>query len=196
MFDAAVEAEDDEEVDVTEAQAEVNESRVELKESFTQMWNGYQMRLSELKLAGEFNEQAMELGECLSGMSPSDFTTGDIERAVSAVKRGRRFGEKFLPQSYRDQINGRVDQALARIQAAREAERTEDGEANAAYTELLRAREMAENGYQSARDLLRAALRESGRLDRLDTLMPSLSVVLRGWQVSNDDEEPQPEPVS
>jgi hypothetical protein len=52
----------------------------------------------------------------------------------------------------------------------------------------------AQNGYDSARDLLKAALRQSGRLDRLDTLMPPLSTVLRG-ATAEKAEEPAPTPV-
>ncbi|QDG52866.1 hypothetical protein FIV42_19595 [Persicimonas caeni] len=194
-FTQAVQNEDAQEVEATETQAQVAGARVELNTSFRKMADGYQMRLAELNLTGEFDDTAMELGEYLSNMPPSEFNGVDIEMAVSAVERARRYGDRFLPEGYRDQINQRVDDALAKVKAAREAASREEGEANAAFTELEAAREEAKAGYTSARDLLRAALRQSGRIDRLDTLMPSIWRVLRGTPQPANEPEPEDEPT-
>jgi|GEM_PF-4103744 len=178
-FAQRVDAEDREEVESDEAQAEVRRARVALNRSFEQLWNGLQIKLSEFKLLGHLDEPAMRLERYLSGMAPSEFSRINLAMAISTVQRGREFGGRFLPDAYRDAIQDTVDQALALVTQAREAESREFGDAKSAMTDLLAARIVAQDGYASGRDLLSAALRQTGRIERLGVVMPALTSVLQ-----------------
>lgn len=116
---AAVNKEDAEEVEADEAVADLGRARDDLNEAFADMWHGYQMRLSELKIEGGFDDQASELDEYLSERTASEIDSIDLQIAVQTVERARRYADRFLPTQHRAEVVRRVDTALAEVEAAR-----------------------------------------------------------------------------
>src|SRR5690606_20373523 len=81
------------------------------------------------------------------------------------------------------------------VTQAREAESREFGDAKPAMTDLLAARIVAQNGYASGRDLLSAALRQTGRIERLGVVTPALTSVLQRTPSANKSDPEQPDNI-
>ncbi len=193
----AVEQEDREEVESLEARRELQRERAGMDEAFTRLYLALHGGILQRRLAGDPGQDAKELMGYLSSQNPSLFASATLATGLSALKRARAFADRYVPDNYREAVTAFVDSAVERVETAKAKYETEEVEAIQSLANLEKARQRATEKYLTARDLVSAAMRDSGQLDKIGQVLPPLRDVLSpgGWARTSGSGD-QPESVS
>lgn len=166
----------------------------DLRALFGRLYAGLQARCALAAMRGAFEDPG-SLSTFLSDATPTQIRDASFGHVLRTVEHATAFVDDFLPAEAAGALRCEAEAAVARArQALRAADRAQQRVTDA-RTVLFQARVTTRERYHTARDLLSAALREEGRRDRLDVVLPPFRHLTRGGggRASTPEDEPEGE---
>lgn len=178
-LDRAVEVEDKEDIEAERATDARLAAFDALYSAYDRLYAGLTAGVALATMRGQQTDGVSKLKAYLSETPPSTLRTASFGEGLGTVRTALAFLDDFIPPADRKALRADVTAAYDAAEAASRAASKEVQEARDARSALFEARIAAQAGYQNARDLLSAALRMEGRLDRLNVMLPPYRRLMR-----------------
>ena len=178
-FRAAIDAEDKEDIEAERATDARLAAFDALYSAYDRLYAGLTAGVALATMRGQQTDGVSKLKAYLSETPPSTLRTASFGEGLGTVRTALAFLDDFIPPADRKALRADVTAAYDAAEAASRAASKEVQEARDARSALFEARIAAQAGYQNARDLLSAALRMEGRLDRLNVMLPPYDRLMR-----------------